>query len=149
MAERIRLNLEGLDDLLRQLRELPEHVRKEASRIVTGHAQRAMSEMQTAYPIRNYGRLRNRGRLQASLKIETRSDNFSSAAILRNRAPHAYLFEHGTAARHTAQGISRGAARPGRVFIPIAVDHKELMIADLMDLIEASGPFRINRAQAA
>jgi len=68
--------------------------------------------------------------------------------ILRNHARHAYLFEHGTAVRHTASGISRGAARPGKVFIPIAVRHKTEMTEELMRLLERQG-FHITHGQAA
>lgn len=148
MPDKIRLTLDGLDDLVRQLRALPQVVQREASVIVTDHAQRAIAEMQTAYPVRTYGRLRNRGLLARSLRLDTRHDSASSSAIVRNRAPHAYLFEHGTATRHTALGKTRGAARPGKVFIPIAVRHKTAMTHALMDLIERQG-FTVNRRQAA
>jgi Bacteriophage HK97-gp10, putative tail-component len=123
-------------------------VQREASSIVTAHAQRAVAEMRSAYPVRNYGRLSNRGRLVRGLRIDTRSDFAATSVIVRNGAPHAYLFEHGTATRHTASGISRGAARPGKVFIPIAVRQKTAMVAALMQLIERQG-FSVNRPMAA
>jgi len=49
MADKISLTMTGLDDLIKQLRELPEVVQREASAIVTEHAHRAMTEMQAAY----------------------------------------------------------------------------------------------------
>jgi hypothetical protein len=144
----MRLTLTGLDDLVRALRALPELVQREASVIVTDHARAAMTAMQAAYPVRTYGRLSNRGALLRGLRLESRTDAVSSSAILRNRAPHAYLFEHGTATRHTAAGISRGAMPPGRVFIPIAVREKTAMRNDLIALLERQG-FTVNRQEAA
>src|SRR4029450_2066051 len=148
MPDRIRMNLDGLDDLVKQLRRLPEVVQREASVIVTGHAQRAVEEMRATYPVRTYGLARNRGALLPGLRTDTRPDTVSSSAIVRNRAPHAYLFEHGTATRHTAAGISRGAARPGKVFIPIAVRHKTALTRDLIRLLERQG-FQVTQSMAA
>ena len=133
---------------MKQLRALPAVMQREASVIVTAHAQRAVEEMRATYPVRNYGLARQRGALVRGLRVDRNLDNFSSSVIVRNRARHAYLFEHGTATRHTAAGISRGAARPGKVFIPIAVRHRTAMTEALIRLVERQG-FQVDRRMAA
>jgi hypothetical protein len=56
-----------------------------------------------------------------------------------NRSPHAWMFENGTQARHTAIGANRGAMPPGHVFIRIAIIKRKQMYAQLRGLLERHG----------
>ena len=54
---------------------------------------------------------------------------------MRNRAKHAAIFEYGTGPRHWASGKSTGRMPAGRVFIPIAMQRRRIMLAS--DLLRA------------
>jgi hypothetical protein len=127
-----RLRIDGLTDLRRALLALPPELVAEAGVIVVAQAEAAASEMAGAYPV-GTGALRN------GLRVEVAGDHVSAKAVVRNRARHAAIFEYGTAARHWANGKSTGRMPAGRVFIPIAMQRRRIMLAALIDLVERSG----------
>lgn len=127
------LRINGLTELREALKALPPDLVREAAAIVHAQAEAARQEMAGAYPVGKTGALRR------SLSIELRSDTTSTAAIVRNRARHASIFEYGTTARHWKSGKSTGTMPAGRVFIPIALQRRRIMLAALIDLIERTG----------
>jgi len=126
------LRINGLAELREALKQLPPDLVREASVIVQAQAEAAMREMAGAYPVHT-------GNLKAHLKLEVGTDAVSASARVRNTAKHAYIFEQGTAPRRWANGKSTGRMPAGRVFIPIAIQRRRIMLAALIDLVERAG----------
>jgi Bacteriophage HK97-gp10, putative tail-component len=126
------LHINGLEELRRALMALPPELVREAGVIVQAQAETAAGEMASAYPVQT-------GALRRGLRVEVKGDAVSATAVVRNRARHAALFEYGTAVRHWASGKSTGRMPAGRVFIPIAMQRRRIMLAALIDLVERSG----------
>jgi hypothetical protein len=131
MAE-ARLNLVGLTELREALKALPLELVREAGVIVHAQAEAAANEIRGAYPVHT-GNLRN------GVRVELFGDAVSATARVRNTAKHAYIFESGTGPRHWARGKNTGTMPSGRIFIPIAIHRRRIMLAALIDLVERSG----------
>ena len=127
-----RLELIGLDDLRAALRRLPAELTTEATREMVGAANGAAADIKRAYPV-------HEGKLRDGIQVEQVSGQFSGGAIVKNTAPHAFIFENGTQVRRNARGQNRGAMPPGRVFVPRAIRHRRLMYERLKDLITRKG----------
>lgn len=126
------LRITGLADLRAALLKLPPELVREASVIVTAQAEAAAREIASAYPIKT-GNLRN------GLRVELGGDQVSATARVKNTARHAYLFERGTEPRRWASGKNTGRMPAGRVFIPIAMQRRRIMLSALIDLVERAG----------
>ncbi len=128
-----RLVFEGLAELRAALRRLPAELTTEASRIVDGAANGGAADIKRTYP-------RRTGNLGDHVSV-THFDQgrFSAGAIVKNTATHAWMFEHGTQARHTAIGANRGSMPPGHVFIPRIMRARRLMYTQLADLLRRHG----------
>lgn len=143
-----RVKWEGLDELRELLRALPEELREEGEGIVLDAASGAKDDIYAAYPVWT-GNLRN-GLQMRSLDgsddffFRTGSKLLGAGAILFNNAKHAYIFEHGTAARHS--GIrSTGIMPAGNVFIPRVIKWRNRMYDALARMLEGHG-FEVRRA---
>lgn len=115
---------------------------REAAGIVRAHAEGAKNDMAARYPVRAYGSLADRGALLRGLKLEMRADDpGSTSARVKNSARHAWIFENGTGGkvRHQSNGKSTGIMPPGRVFVPIAMDHRRRMVRELVDMMRRAG----------
>jgi hypothetical protein len=122
---------EGLEELKAALRTLPADLAAEAGPIVTGAAEAAQSDASAAYPA---------GGLRDGLALVTEDGGrFGAAVTVKNRAPHAWLFEYGTATRHTSLGWNRGAMPPGKVFVPAMERARRAMYDRLRELLRAAG----------
>jgi hypothetical protein len=66
---------------------------------------------------------------------------FKVAAQVKSAAPHGWLYEHGTQARHTKRGWGRGSMPqpPQPVFIPTMIRHRRALYGQLANLIRESG----------
>jgi hypothetical protein len=128
-----RLELKGVDELRAQLRRLPQHLTDEASDIITSTAHELRTEVQNAYPRGPTGNL-----LRMVSVIKTTSALMASA-LVRNRAPHAAIFEYGTQTRQTALGYNRGRMPPGRVFVPRAISARRRMWDRLKAMLVREG----------
>jgi hypothetical protein len=128
----VALRIDGLTELRAALMHLPPELVREASVIVTAQAEAAMREMAAGYPFHS-------GNLRQHLRLELGGDAVSATARIRNTAKHAYIFESGTGPRHWANGKNTGTMPAGRVFIPIAIQRRRIMLAALIDLVERSG----------
>ena len=126
----------GLQEYKAALRALPEELKDEAFDIVLGASQAAMREIYNRYPVGPTGNLRKGLRILVDLGRSTRLGVF---VRLYNAAPHAYLFEVGTAPRRTATGAKRGSMPPGRVFVPIVIRHRHVMRQALIALVRSKG----------
>jgi hypothetical protein len=124
----------GLDELTQALRQLPEHLTAKAAIIVAETGDRALVAIRDAYPVGPTGNLK--AGLQ---KTDLVRGTFQTGVKVTNRAPHAWLFENGTQARHTRQGWNRGVMPPGHVFIPTAMRERTAMVQRLIDLVRGEG----------
>ncbi len=131
-----RLTFAGMDQLRQALRKLPETLAQEAAVIVQAQAIEAKAQIQRAYPEGPTGNLR-RG--------VTAEHNLSRAAtysLVKSRAKHAWMFEHGTAQRKTGTGANRGRmpeAQDNQKMIPIIVRRRRVMMSALIDLVRKAG----------
>jgi hypothetical protein len=131
-----KLVLEGLDEFREALRKLPNDMAREAGVIVLAQAELAQAQIQRAYPER-------RGRLRGGVTVNREGDSrFGASAIVRSRAPHAWLYEHGSTPRQNRKGANRGAmpqAPEANRFGPIAGFRRRAMVAALTDLVRRAG----------
>jgi hypothetical protein len=131
------VTIDGFDELMQALQHLPDHLVEKATTIVSDAADRMLTEATSGYPS---------GALQAGMvKTEQAMGRYGVGYQVKNRAPHAWWYEHGTETRHTAKGADRGAmyggpkSPPGHVFIPAAERARPQMYRDLMAMLEAEG----------
>ena len=110
----------GLDELRNVLEDLPERLKsQEIGPIIRATADGLASELKSAYPTVT-GTLVNR--ITVEKKDELR-------ARVRNRAPHAHLYEYGTVRRYTAgTGANRGTMPAKPTFVPAAVRWRARMM---------------------
>ena len=66
-----------------------------------------------------------------------------AGAELKNLAPHAYIYEHGTKVRANKAGDNRGFLHPTPTFIPIAAAYRERAIQDVIFRLYQHGATRV------
>jgi hypothetical protein len=126
-----RLTWSGLAELRDELRRLPAELAGEASAIVIGAAEGAKADMH--YP-------RRTGNLADHLYVtKAPAGIYGAGAVVKNTAKHAWLFENGTQARHTAIGANRGSMPPGHVFLPAVIRRRRAMYDQLKALLVRHG----------
>lgn len=149
----VRLKMDGLAELRAALRALPDDLAQEAAAIVQAQAEYAQQQIVAAYPERttnlNPGPTRKSrwfppGILKARVTStrEPGAARFGARAVVRSRAPHAWLFENGTKPRQTRNGASRGrmpVAPESERMIPIAIRRRRVMVQALIDLVRRAG----------
>jgi len=113
------------------LRQLPDDLRNEGREIVRGHIEDAESTIRASYA----GHRRS-GNLEKGLFTNLKESRFGTTAVLKNRAPHSYLFEVGTELDR-AGGTGRMPA--AKIFIPTVMRARRAMMADLVALLERHG----------
>lgn len=143
------LNIKGLDQLIADLKRLPDDLKREAAVIVQAQAEQMLVDVQRAFPLGPTGNLRSH------IRIVLHSDAVGgvSAQVLAT-AQHAYIWEHGSKARaYTGQGRIKTRKNPpgwkvgketgtmpaGNKFIPIAILRRRVMTAALVDIVERAG----------
>ena len=145
-----RIYFDGLEALKAAFLALPAEQKGEATGVVMDAAQRARAEIAAAYPIGPEGRFDNGkaikpGNLRRGVKVAVKEIGpYGVHAQVRSTAPHAWLFEHGTQARHyiTTHGNRKdvGAMPPKPVLIPTMVRSRRAMYVRLADtVIKAHG----------
>ena len=123
----------GLDELRAALRALPAELRGAADLIVTEAAEGARAEMVRGYPERS-------GHLRDHVAVtRTTQGQYGTGALVRNTSPHAWWFEHGTQARHTALGANRGPMPAHPIFVPAMQRHRAAMYRRFAVLLESHG----------
>lgn len=133
----VRARLEGINEFRQALRDLPEAITKKASKVVVEAARSTQRDVTSAYPAGKTGNLKAGVSSRA-----TRSRKFSAEAQVRSRAPHAHIFEKGSAPRKTGDGYNRGSmpkAPDSQRFIPVAIRARREMTRRLVELVEAEG----------
>lgn len=123
----------GMEELKRDLRNLPESLAGDASSIVMQAAEGAAAFIRAGYP-------EHTGNLKRGV-IVSRLDQgkVAAGAVVKNTAKHAWIFENGTQARHTKIGANRGSMPPGRVFIPRVIKARRQMYEHLLSMLQQHG----------
>jgi hypothetical protein len=128
----------GLDELRLRLQDLPEDLREEGGELVLRIGDAAVGDLQAGYLSRKVS-----GNLARGVRKDTWHNPFGTAVRIRSTAPHAFMFENGTQVRKIDgpryAGANRGAARPGKVFVPIMRRHRRTLMEGLADLLDRAG----------
>jgi len=149
MAKRLEVSWSNLDAFYKELLALPETLRGEANAILLESAQAAKAEISAAYPDTGTGNLRR------GLVLTPARGRLFAGAILRNRAPHAWIYEHGTKLRRLLghgmyrAGTERGASPAHNTFHPIAEAHQRAAVRAIVDLEYAHGATQVTGDIAA
>jgi len=135
-----RIYFDGLDELKAAFLTLPTELKGEATGVVMDAAHAAKGEIASTYPIGPPGRKTKPGNLRRGVKVTVKEIGpYGVAAQVRSTAPHAWLFEHGTQARHyiTKNGVRHdtGAMPPKPVLIPTMVRSRRAMYVRLADTV--------------
>lgn len=129
-----RFRWDGLEELKAALRQLPEELTGEGSHIVEGAANGAAVDVRSGYA----GHRRS-GNLQDGVTVEHGVSGFGTSAVVKSNARHAWLFENGSQARHTAIGANRGSMPPAHVFVPAVMRKRRAMYDELKAMLTRHG----------
>jgi hypothetical protein len=135
MASQVKWN--GMEELRAALRQLPEDLTMEATRIVEGAANGAAAQIKAGYPVIT-------GNLRDGVMVTHRDKGkFTAGAVVRNTAKHAWLYDNGSQERHWASGKSTGKmwgkSAPTHLFVKTVIRARKSMYAQLKDLLERKG----------
>lgn len=134
---RTRVVWTGLDELKAELKNLPTTMTTETGHLAQANANSAAVDIRGAYPART-GNLRN------GVKVEViEKGPYRTGRRVINRAPHAWIFDNGTQARHTAIGANRGSMPPGRVFVPRIIKWRRRFLDQLKAALLRQGAARV------
>jgi len=145
-----RIYFDGLEALKEAFLTLPSDLKGEATGVVMDAAQAAKAEIAAAYPLGPAGRFNNGkpikpGNLRRGAKVVVKEIGpYGVHAQVRSTAPHGWLFEHGSKARHyiTKHGRRKdvGAMPRTQVLIPTMIRSRRAMYVRLADtVIKAHG----------
>lgn len=124
---------DGLAQLREDLRRMPADLTADATVIMNRRVDAAESAIKAGYPDRT-------GDLKDHVKrVVNNAGQFGVRITLTNTSKLAFIFEHGTMARHTALGANRGIMPAGNVFVPPIVKERTLMYEELKALLEKTG----------
>lgn len=117
------LQLDGVKELTAALEALPQQMAQQTlAPIVHESAYGLASDLMAAYP-KGTGTLANR------VEVEAGRDGTGLTAKVRNKAPHAHLYELGTVQRFTNQtGANRGTMPAQPTFVPLAIRWRARMM---------------------
>jgi hypothetical protein len=124
----------GLAELKEDLRTLPDRLKGEAKHIVDGAANAAEHDMLVGYVNHTHS-----GNLADHVEqVVTDDSAFGYAIQVKNTAPHAWLFEFGSQARHRNGKVWR--PMPAfHVFIPAMDKNRRRMWDDLSAMVTREG----------
>jgi hypothetical protein len=122
----------GLADLLMELRKLPQWLADEGNALVEAHTKAAADEIRDRYP-------EVTGNLKAGVKWSMKSSRYGSIGRVVSSAPHAFIYETGTASRQTDLGYNRGPMPGAKIFVPTMMAQRRDLERDLADLLRSAG----------
>jgi hypothetical protein len=129
------VTMTGLDELLTQLRTLPEHLAGQAQTIVTTAAEDARTTMAA-----DYAKHQVTGNLSRGLKKRDKAGGRYGVVIeVVNTSPHAWMVENGSDARHTSRGFNRGRMPPLHIMLPTAIRRRAQMYRELKAMLVDEG----------
>lgn len=100
---------DGVQELIEQFATLAPDLTDMAAPIVELAARVAKDTIYTGYPART-------GNLRKGLAIIVKTEATRTQTTVVNKAPHAWLFERGSQARHNAIGANRGSMPANPLF---------------------------------
>lgn len=123
---------DGIEELIGDLAMLPATMTNSSDAILNKHATDAAAEIVAAYP------MGPTGNLKAGVKVRQRNMGMKVHKTVTNRAPHAWLYEHGSQTRQSASGAATPLP-PHPTFIPIAIRHRRAAEAEIKAALEKQG----------
>jgi hypothetical protein len=132
MAKRLTVQWTGLDTFEAELRVLTANLVDEANAILLESAEAAKTDIAAAYPFKSGG-------LRAGLTLTPARGTVLAGATLTQRAPHGWIYEHGTTIRENKAGQNRGFSKPHPTFEPIAEAYRRTAISAVMFRLYAHG----------
>jgi hypothetical protein len=132
MAKRLEVRWDGLDTFQAELELMTANLVDEANAIMLESAEAAKSEIAARYPFKS-------GSLRAGLTIVPARGTVIAGAALVQRAPHGWIYEHGTTIRENKAGQNRGFSKPHPTFEPIAHAYRRTAISAVMFRLYAHG----------
>jgi hypothetical protein len=136
MAKLAGVTWNGLDSFKRELQVLTSDLVSEAEGILVESAFAAGDAIRASYPYVE-------GALQRGVTVIPSRGIVLAGAELKNLAPHAYIYEHGTKVRANKAGDNRGFLHPTPTFIPIAAAYRERAIQDVIFRLYQHGATRV------
>lgn len=130
------LRIDGLEELERAIRRLPEDLADDAQAIIDRHATTAAARIRAGYP-RVTGNLAD-GVEAISGRIGGRGRTFAGA-LVSSSAPHVHIYEYGTAPRRTKQGWNRGVMPANPTFVPIMIEERRMVYIEIAAMMETHG----------
>ena len=100
---------DGVKELIEQFATLAPDLTTASAPIVELSVRVAKDTIYTGYPMRT-------GNLRKGLAVTVANETTRTQATVVNKAPHAWLFERGSQARHNAIGANRGSMPPNPLF---------------------------------
>lgn len=156
-----------IKELKAAIDKLPEQLQAEADQRVKAAARRTATRVRSAYrqarsttdtyTVR--GAKLPKQHLADSVRMSSNNKTIGrlSARVVVD-APHAHLYEYGTGIenanpgpkasgqeRQTRSGANRGSSPPHPTLIPIAIEERNAMVADVVALVEKAG-FKVTRS---
>jgi hypothetical protein len=144
----VRFEIDGLADVKAALERLPAELTDEAAAAIWAEADAAAEEIRAASPVRTTGLHPGigrkspwfaPGRLRGSVTVARSRGTFSVAAKVKNSDPIAWLYEHGSNARHWDGGKFVGAMPPHPVFGRAMSRGRRAMWTALRGILERHG----------
>lgn len=145
----VAFKIDGLAELRSALLNAAPQIQSKAEAVVRNVVDEAASAIRAGYqkhrtPTDWYSpgksRRQKRRHLADNVKVTFRGAATGAAqGQIIVDAPHAHLFEFGTAQRRWTSGKSTGAAPPQKVLIPIAIRKRKHMTEELIDVVEGMG----------
>lgn len=122
----------GLKELMAELLKLPEVLAEEGGQRVEEHTKAAADRVIAAYPDVT-------GNLKAGVKYSMKRSRDGATGRIGTYAPHAFIYETGTASRQTALGYDRGPMPGKKIFVPTVQDERAKLQKELADILRKAG----------
>lgn len=136
MAKRLEVQWTGLDTFEDELKTMVADLVEEANAIMLESAEAAKADIAAAYPFKS-------GALRAGLTITPARGTVLAGATLTQRAPHGWIYEHGTRIRENKFKQNRGFSGPHPTFEPIAHAYRRTAISAVMFRLYAHGASQV------
>jgi len=137
---RAELRIDGVDDMIAQLRDLADDSRAEAGHLIEEEANATTVVVKTVYAAHVVT-----GHLVKSVTVEKKSaGRYGAATVIKVNDPIAWLFDNGSQARHQAgtgasTGTMWGRTPPTHVFVRAMIAARTRLNANLADLLRRKG----------
>ena len=128
------LTFDGLEDLKRALRSLPDDLHAEC-----GHKVHAAANATVAAIKAKYGAHRRTGHLVDAVDATVDDSRFGTSALIAVKDEAAWWFENGTQARHWINGKLTGTMPAYPIFLPTITKERRRMYEEQKDILQRHG----------